>query len=65
MIIILNLHNDPCFKDKSSSFTLKYCLVHFSETSCILSYHTSGVGAGTGRMVGLFGTRSYGRTNQE
>ena len=29
--IILNVHNDPCFEDKSSSLTLKCCPVHFSE----------------------------------
>ena len=33
--IILNVHNDPCFEDKSSSLTLKYCPVHFSELNCI------------------------------
>ena len=32
--IILNVHNDPCFEDKSSSLTLKYSQVHFSENSC-------------------------------
>ena len=33
--IILNVHNGPCFEDKSSSLTLKYRQVHFSENSCI------------------------------
>ena len=32
--IILNVHNDPCFEDKSSSFTLKYRPVHFLYTFC-------------------------------
>ena len=36
--IILNVHNDPCFEDKSSSLSLKYHPVHFSETSCTLSH---------------------------
>ena len=31
MSIILNLHNDPCFEDKSLSLTLKYRPVHFSD----------------------------------
>ena len=35
----MNVHNDPCFEDKSSSLTLKYCPVHFSETAvCILKF---------------------------
>ena len=33
--IILNVH-DLYFEDKSSSLTLKYRPVHFSETSCII-----------------------------
>ena len=33
-IIILNVHNDPCFEDKSSSLTLKYRPVHFYKYSC-------------------------------
>ena len=32
--IILNAHNYPCFEDKSSSLTLKYRPVHFSELNC-------------------------------
>ena len=36
--IILNVHNDPCFEDKSSSLTLKCRPVHFSENSCICLY---------------------------
>ena len=32
--IILNVHNDPCFENKSSSLTLKYRPVQFSENSC-------------------------------
>ena len=39
--IILNVHNDPCFEDKSSSLTLKYRPVHFSESSCISNRHNS------------------------
>ena len=34
--IILNVHNDPCFEDKSSSLTLRYRPVHFFENSCSL-----------------------------
>ena len=30
----LNVNNDPCFEDKSSSLTLKYRPVHFFESSC-------------------------------
>ena len=33
----LNVHNDPCFEDKSSSLTLKYRPVHLSENSCMLA----------------------------
>ena len=33
--ILLNVHIDPCFEDKSSSLTLKYRPVHFSENSCM------------------------------
>ena len=29
------IHIDPCFEDKSSSLTLKYRPVHFSESSFI------------------------------
>ena len=37
---ILNVHNDPCFEDKSSSLTLRYRPVHFSKNSCIkISIH--------------------------
>ena len=32
--IILIVYNDPCFENKSSSLTLKYRPVHFSEYSC-------------------------------
>ena len=39
--IILNEHNDPCFEDKSSSLTLKYRLVHFSENSCSFLFSSS------------------------
>ena len=31
---ILNVHNDPCFEE-SSSLTLRYSPVNFSENSCI------------------------------
>ena len=31
----LNVNNQPCFEDKSSSLTLKYQPEHFSEISCI------------------------------
>ena len=34
-IIILNVHTDPCFEDKSSFLTLKYRPVHFSKYSCM------------------------------
>ena len=37
MSIILNVHNDPCFEDESSSLTLKYRPVHFSEKSCSIT----------------------------
>ena len=37
IFIILNVNNDPCFEDKSSSLTLKYRPVHFFESSCMLS----------------------------
>ena len=32
--IILNGHYNPLFEDKSSSLTLKYRLLHFSQNSC-------------------------------
>ena len=31
----MNVNNDPCFEDKSSSLTLKNRPVHFFESSCI------------------------------
>ena len=35
--IILKVHNDPCFEDKSSSFTLKCRPVHFpNKAVCIV-----------------------------
>ena len=36
--IILNVNNDPCFEDKSSSLTLRYRPVHFFKNSCINIY---------------------------
>ena len=33
----MNVHIDPCFEEKSSSLTLKYLPVHFSENSCIMN----------------------------
>ena len=36
--IILNVNNDPCFEEKSSSLTLRYRPVHFFENSCICMY---------------------------
>ena len=41
--IILNVHNDPCFEDKSSSLTLKYRPVHFLEAGCISIYVISSI----------------------
>ena len=37
--MILNVNNDPCFEDKTSSLTLKYGPVHFFESSCTINFH--------------------------